>query len=164
MSYGPGWESIKRSIRARDKVCNECGKTPEQNGRALDVHHIIPFRISGDNSPENLRALCRSCHMRIPDLGRRESARFLRGPSLPKPPTRRKIRELKASLRNAERTAKRREYQALATAMTHQGKSLREIAKALGVSHQTVANWLKGSFRVEEPGGAYGARQPADAA
>lgn len=56
------WMRIAESIRERDKVCRRCGKTPKQNGRALDVHHIVPYRISFDNSPSNLAALCRSCH------------------------------------------------------------------------------------------------------
>lgn len=56
------WMKVAREIRERDRVCSHCGKTPEQNGRALDVHHIVPFRISHSNSPSNLIALCRSCH------------------------------------------------------------------------------------------------------
>jgi len=51
-----------KEIRERDRVCRHCGKTPEENGRALDVHHVIPYRISQDDSPSNLIALCRSCH------------------------------------------------------------------------------------------------------
>ena len=56
------WKTIASEIRNRDKVCVGCGKTPKDNGRALDVHHIIPYRISFDNSPSNLVALCMSCH------------------------------------------------------------------------------------------------------
>src|SRR5207248_7856881 len=70
LPYGPSWKMIKALIRARDETCANCGKTPERNGRALDVHHREPFRFSGDNSPENLVALCRSCHMRADDHGR----------------------------------------------------------------------------------------------
>lgn len=58
------WIERAALIRERDKVCRHCGKTVAQNGRALDVHHIIPYRLSKDNSPENLIALCRSCHRR----------------------------------------------------------------------------------------------------
>lgn len=64
------WEKRASLIRDRDKVCRHCGKTPKVNGRALDVHHIIPYRISKDNSPENLVALCRSCHKRADHLAR----------------------------------------------------------------------------------------------
>ena len=56
------WKNLAEEIRQRDKVCQHCGKTPEENGRALDVHHKIPYRISHIDSPDNLVALCRSCH------------------------------------------------------------------------------------------------------
>lgn len=56
------WMERAENIRQRDKVCQHCGKTPKENGRALDVHHIVPYRMSQDNSPSNLIALCRSCH------------------------------------------------------------------------------------------------------
>ena len=56
------WEKLSKEIRERDKVCKHCGKTPKQNGKSLDVHHIIPFRFSKDNSPLNLVALCAVCH------------------------------------------------------------------------------------------------------
>lgn len=56
------WMKLSEEIRERDKVCQSCGKTPKQNGRALDVHHKIPYRISQDNSPSNLVALCKKCH------------------------------------------------------------------------------------------------------
>ena len=52
---------LKEMIRERDKyICQYCGKSP-----ALDVHHIIPFRINKDNSLLNLITLCRSCHIHI---------------------------------------------------------------------------------------------------
>lgn len=76
LSYGPNWKAIKQQARARDRVCRVCGKTPEENRRALDVHHIGPYRFTGDHSLSNLVALCRSCHMRAVDIGRRGPARF----------------------------------------------------------------------------------------
>lgn len=63
--YGDGWAKTAKAIRERDKICQMCGKTPEENGKALDVHHINPARVSRDNSPENLIALCMSCHRKI---------------------------------------------------------------------------------------------------
>ncbi len=64
--YGPEWPRVARFIRRRDKVCQECGKSPKENRRALDVHHIIPFREFPSyleaNYPENLKALCSQCH------------------------------------------------------------------------------------------------------
>ncbi len=56
------WKERAQEIRDRDTVCRHCGKTPTENGRALDVHHRIPYRISQDNSHSNLIALCKSCH------------------------------------------------------------------------------------------------------
>jgi len=157
LSYGPGWKQIKQQVRERDRACRGCGKTPEENGRALDVHHLDPYRFSGNNDLDNLRALCRSCHMRADDHGRRGSAAFLRQAGLPTRPTKREIRRLRARLRAAERAARRTENQREAERLAAEGASLRQIAMTLGVSHQTVANWLAGRFRgnVGEPAVAY---------
>jgi len=60
--YGPDWtEELKESIRERDgKVCQKCGKSQEENGRQLDVHHIDKDKHNQD--PSNLTSLCLSCH------------------------------------------------------------------------------------------------------
>ncbi|HEX9712133.1 MAG TPA: helix-turn-helix domain-containing protein [Actinomycetota bacterium] len=150
LAYGPGWKQIRVLVRARDKICRRCGRTPEENGRALDVHHNDPFRFTGDNSLELLEALCRSCHARADDHGRRGSAAFLRKAGRPPRPTKREIRRLKAKLRQAERTARRRALQKRAEQLHREGASLRDIARELGVSHQTVANWLGGRYRLSE--------------
>ena len=34
-------------------------------GQHLQVHHIIPFRLTRDNSQTNLIPLCRACHKRV---------------------------------------------------------------------------------------------------
>ena len=139
LPYGAGWKEIKQRVRQRDRVCSACGKTPEENGRALDVHHLKPFRFSGDNSLENLVALCRSCHMRADDHGRRRGGRFIGPQQLTlRPPSQRALR----GRRGQERRAGRRIKQQRALALHREGGSLRQIASALGVSHQTVANWL----------------------
>ena len=65
LRYGPGWKARRAEIRERDRVCRSCSKTPEQNGRALHVHHLVPFRYGGTNLPENLVTLCDSCHHAI---------------------------------------------------------------------------------------------------
>lgn len=63
---GPGWHANRRLCRERDKVCRSCGKTPEDNGQALSVDHVIPWRLFADermaNDLGNLIALCRVCH------------------------------------------------------------------------------------------------------
>lgn len=55
------WLKLAEEIRQRDKVCQRCGKPPKA-GKKLHVHHRNPWRFSKDDSPENLQALCPSCH------------------------------------------------------------------------------------------------------
>lgn len=69
--YGPLWRKQRAKVRKRDKVCQCCGKTPKKNGKALDVHHIIPFRKFGierakeAHNLNNLICYCVSCHQII---------------------------------------------------------------------------------------------------
>ena len=75
--YGPNWCEQRRKARKRaGHKCECCGKTRKQNGAALDVHHIEPFRsfnyIPDENNHyldanrmDNLMAVCRSCHRKI---------------------------------------------------------------------------------------------------
>ena len=52
-------ENVRKSIILRDGCkCMECGKT----NCVLEVHHIVPKRLSGKNNQDNLIALCSSCH------------------------------------------------------------------------------------------------------
>jgi hypothetical protein len=62
LRYGPGWKNRRAAIRQRDKECRSCNKTPKENGQALHVHHLKPFRFGGSNGDENLVGLCDSCH------------------------------------------------------------------------------------------------------
>jgi 5-methylcytosine-specific restriction endonuclease McrA len=62
LRYGPGWKNTRARVRQRDKTCRVCAKTPEQNGQALHVHHLVPYRFGGTNQMSNLIALCDSCH------------------------------------------------------------------------------------------------------
>ena len=142
MPYGAGWKRIREHVRARDRVCSRCGKTPVENGRALDVHHLEPFRFSGDNSLDKLIALCRSCHMRADDHGRKGSAAFLREAGYRIDVTKREIRRRVARERAEQRARDRREARAHALELAELGLSLRRIARAVRVSHQTIANWL----------------------
>lgn len=69
--YGANWREQRRNARKRDKVCQRCGKTPKENGKALDVHHLIPFRKFGlkhfkqANDLNNLISLCMNCHQLV---------------------------------------------------------------------------------------------------
>lgn len=59
---GSQWRKIRQEIMDRHPFCGWCGTLDR---RRLQVHHIVPFRISNDNSPRNLIPLCRTCHRRI---------------------------------------------------------------------------------------------------
>lgn len=67
LTRGKGWTQTRRIVRERDNfTCQRCGRTENDLGRALDVHHIKPYRMFDDyrdaNKLENLIALCASCH------------------------------------------------------------------------------------------------------
>jgi len=70
-NYGDGWgRALKAEVRRLDSwQCRRCGKTKEENGRKLDVHHIVNARAGGKNCEENLVTLCASCHKIIEVLG-----------------------------------------------------------------------------------------------
>ena len=75
--YGKNWRRQQRRARKRDGyTCQKCGKSEQDNGRALDMHHIIPFcefdYVVGENDNykqanklTNLISLCMSCHQRV---------------------------------------------------------------------------------------------------
>ncbi len=51
------WKRVRRTILERDDhTCQLCYRTADT------VDHIVPAVYGGDDSPENLRALCRSCN------------------------------------------------------------------------------------------------------
>jgi len=63
--YTEDWESIRKQVYARDgNRCVMCGK----KGR-LHAHHIVPVRISHNNSLSNLVSLCERCHKIIEEVG-----------------------------------------------------------------------------------------------
>lgn len=63
---GREWRQAQRLVRKRDNnTCQLCGVTAKQLGKNMDVHHIIPFRISQNHSPDNLICLCPSCHTKL---------------------------------------------------------------------------------------------------
>jgi len=69
-------DELKEFIRKRDRVCQLCGKTKEENGRRLDVHHIDYIKENLD--PSNLITLCRGCHVKV-NYKRKFWADFFRG-------------------------------------------------------------------------------------
>lgn len=67
--YGANWLRQQREARKRDNHCCQlCGINEAECRRALDVHHIVPFRFFGiercreANALSNLISLCDSCH------------------------------------------------------------------------------------------------------
>lgn len=49
---------LRRRVLERDGGrCTECGATER-----LQLHHVIPYRISQCNKPDNLLTLCDACH------------------------------------------------------------------------------------------------------
>ena len=63
--YTEDWDTIRKQVYARDgNRCVMCGK----KGR-LHAHHIVPVRISHNNSLSNLVSLCEHCHKRIEEVG-----------------------------------------------------------------------------------------------
>ena len=67
--YGANWKRQRRIRRKKDNhTCQGCGMTEDELGRAMDVHHIMPFRKFGleeykqANRLDNLVSLCPACH------------------------------------------------------------------------------------------------------
>ncbi|UBF22419.1 HNH endonuclease [Haloarcula virus HCTV-15] len=70
--YGPRWEEQRREALERaGNLCSwpECEKTECDNGRALHVHHIVPFLEFDDpeeaNKQSNLIPVCARHHPKI---------------------------------------------------------------------------------------------------
>jgi 5-methylcytosine-specific restriction endonuclease McrA len=69
-SRGKGWVKVRKIIRKRDNyTCQRCGIHEEEYGKALDVHHIKPYRLFDNyieaNQFSNLISYCSSCHHTI---------------------------------------------------------------------------------------------------
>lgn len=60
------WKQIRKTILKRDNhTCQRCLKKSARSGHGkfiLQVHHKIPYRITKDDSLNNLELLCLSCH------------------------------------------------------------------------------------------------------
>jgi hypothetical protein len=68
MTNSAEWRKIAENIMRRDNFeCRICKKKDVE----LTVHHLIPWRISKDNSPKNLITLCKSCHTKTENKFRR---------------------------------------------------------------------------------------------
>lgn len=70
--------STRREVwRSAGSKCQNCG-----SAHALQIDHIQPIALGGENDRQNLRLLCRSCNQRtaITKLGFVKMERFFRGP------------------------------------------------------------------------------------
>ena len=55
---GDDWDEKRKEARKRDNdTCQKCGRKDR-----LQVHHIVPWRISHDSNLSNLITLCIYCH------------------------------------------------------------------------------------------------------
>ena len=60
--HTPEWDIIRKRVYARDNwTCQVCKKHCRNN---IQCHHIVPYRITQDNSENNLITLCCSCHIK----------------------------------------------------------------------------------------------------
>lgn len=58
---GPRWHVISKEVTAAFPFCACCGARRKR----LEVHHIVPYRLTGDNDRRNLIPLCSRCHKRV---------------------------------------------------------------------------------------------------
>ena len=63
--YTENWDNIRKQVYQRDgHRCVMCGKRAK-----LHAHHIVPVRISKDNSLSNLVSVCGRCHRKLEQIG-----------------------------------------------------------------------------------------------
>jgi len=54
------WHELRKQVYERDNwTCQDCGKKCHHD---ITCHHIVPYRISQDDSMDNLITLCVACH------------------------------------------------------------------------------------------------------
>lgn len=62
---GEHWDRVRTATYKRDDyTCQICGITGGPDGEAvtLQADHIVPKSRGGEDDPDNLRTLCRTCH------------------------------------------------------------------------------------------------------
>lgn len=63
---------FKEQMRDKNgRKCQRCGKPEAENGRALEVHRVIPSVSGGSYTEENVEVLCIGCHKRPDQPGPR---------------------------------------------------------------------------------------------
>lgn len=66
--YDHRWTKVRLMVLRSRPLCEMCHAAGRVTP-ATDVHHIIARRNGGDDSDENLQALCHACHSRITAAG-----------------------------------------------------------------------------------------------
>ena len=65
--YGATWRKLRRLVLSERPLCEDpfgIHARRDEVVAAEEVDHIVPLREGGDNSRDNLQALCKSCHSR----------------------------------------------------------------------------------------------------
>ena len=62
-TYPPDWADRRMQVLSATRVCRKCRKW----NASLHVHHKKPMSRGGSHRPENLRALCETCHSEAHD-------------------------------------------------------------------------------------------------
>lgn len=57
---GSQWNKVRREVLVEQPFCACCGTF-----KSLQIHHIVPFRVTHDNALRNLIPLCVRCHKRV---------------------------------------------------------------------------------------------------
>ena len=62
------WKGIRRVVLEKTSCCERCGSSNN-----LVVHHKVPRNDGGDDGTENLKVVCKSCHIKEHiDIARRK--------------------------------------------------------------------------------------------
>lgn len=61
--YRGDFERVKRQYFSGEQRCAICGTTMD-----IHIHHIIPYRFTADNNPNNLIPLCRKHHKCVENI------------------------------------------------------------------------------------------------
>ena len=62
-AYRGGFKKVKRQNFSGTQFCAVCGTTKD-----IHIHHIIPYRLTEDNSVDNLIPLCRKHHKKMESM------------------------------------------------------------------------------------------------
>ena len=67
--HGEDWNKVKLEIFKRDKFSCQLGGS---TNRVIQVHHVVPYRICKEHTPENLITLCQYHHRKVDNHLRRK--------------------------------------------------------------------------------------------